>query len=259
MHDSFAQIRTVVAAGVLLVLLAWEIGHPFFEQFGRDRQGWRKRGLHAGFNLGLGLLNALIVSAVFVGAWAAATTWTGAASFGLLNSVNMPSAVRWLAAIILLDAWTYAWHWMNHAVPFFWRFHRLHHSDRAMDVTTATRFHTVEIAASSILRVPVFVILGVRIDELAVYEVLLFACVQFHHANIALPERLDRVLRWVIVTPFMHKVHHSVKMTEANSNYGSLFTWWDRIFRTMRWVRDPRAIVFGVDDTAPGAGPKTRS
>lgn len=99
-----------------------------------------------------------------------------------------------------------------------------------MDVTTGSRFHVVEIALSSLLRVPVLVLLGATIGELAIYEICLFLVVQFHHANIALPDRVDRTLRWFIVTPMMHKVHHSILRTETDSNYGSLFTWWDRWF-----------------------------
>ncbi len=248
MDEILGQIRNLAAVAVLLGLLVWETTQPFFEQFARGRVGWRQRGLHGATNLGLGMLNALVVSVIFVGAWAATTAWTARTGFGLLNFLPLPEIARWLLAIFLLDMWTYFWHWINHAVPLLWRFHRLHHSDRQMDVTTATRFHTIEIAASSIFRLPVLALLGCRIEELAVYEALLFACVQFHHANIALPDRVDRLLQLAIVTPFMHKVHHSVRTSEANSNYGSLFTWWDRIFRTMRRVPDPRAIVFGVEE-----------
>jgi sterol desaturase/sphingolipid hydroxylase (fatty acid hydroxylase superfamily) len=150
--------------------------------------------------------------------------------------------------VFLLDAWTYGWHWLNHRVPFFWRFHRWHHADRAMDVTTASRFHTGEIVLSSVFRVPVLALIGCSLGELALYELLLFAVVQFHHANIALPDRLDRGLRLVIVTPALHKVHHSVVRAESDSNYSSLFSWWDRVFRTLRLVREPRRIVFGVEE-----------
>lgn len=116
-----------------------------------------------------------------------------------------------------------------------------------MDVTTASRFHVIEIIFSSILRVPVLLLIGCGIEQLALYELLLFAVVQFHHANVGLPEPIDRLLRVVIVTPFLHKVHHSVAVTERDSNYSSLFSWWDRLFRTLRRSRDPRKIVFGVD------------
>ena len=117
-----------------------------------------------------------------------------------------------------------------------------------MDVTTASRFHTGEIVLSSVFRVPVLALIGCNLGELALYELLLFAVVQFHHANVALPDRLDRVLRLVIVTPALHKVHHSIVRAESDANYSSLFSWWDRVFRTLRLVREPRKIIFGVQD-----------
>jgi sterol desaturase/sphingolipid hydroxylase (fatty acid hydroxylase superfamily) len=156
-------------------------------------------------------------------------------------------AFRWIVVLFLLDAWTYAWHRLNHTVAFFWRFHRLHHSDCQMDVTKANRFHVGEIALSSLARVPVLALIGCRMDELVLYEVLLFAVVQFHHANIGLPDWLDRALRTVIVTPHLHKVHHSVVIAEQNANVSSLFSWWDRIAQTFRLVPDLSQVVCGVD------------
>ncbi|MDP3073198.1 MAG: sterol desaturase family protein [Opitutaceae bacterium] len=238
--------RPVLAAAVLVALLAWETAQPYFPLFGRTRE----RARHGVLNLALGALNAAVVALVFAGLWLAVTQWAAVHRFGLLNLLASDLApwMRAALAVLLLDAWTYGWHWLNHRVPFFWRFHRWHHADRAMDVTTASRFHTGEIVLSSILRVPVLLLIGCGIGELALYELMLFAVVQFHHANLALPERLDRVLRLVIVTPALHKVHHSIVRAESDSNYSSLFSWWDRVFRTLRLVRDPRRIVFGVEE-----------
>ncbi len=246
--DDIATIRGALAVIVLVALLAWETGQPFFEHFNRGRPGWTRRARHAGLNLALGALNAGLVAFVFVGAWLGVTTWAAQMGWGLLNVVAPPPWLRWLAAIVLLDLWTYTWHWLNHRLPLLWRFHRLHHSDPHMDVTTANRFHLVEVAASGVLRIPILALIGCRMDELALYEILFFACVQFHHANIALPASVDRVVGWFVVTPFVHKVHHSIKAREANSNYGSLLTVWDRLFRTLQLAPDPRAIRFGVDD-----------
>ena len=246
--DDLPRWRAVAALAVLVLLLLWETAHPFFVQFSRDGEGWRRRGAHAARNLALGVANSLVIALLFASAWAATVHWATQHRFGLLQLVEWPGWLRAILAILVLDAWTYAWHRLNHIAPLLWRFHRLHHADRTMDVTTATRFHTVEIVLSSVLRVPVLALIGCSLEALALYEVLMFACVQFHHANIALSGRVDRVLSWFIVTPFVHKVHHSVVMTETNSNYGSLLTIWDRLFRTIRRVRDPQAIVFGVDD-----------
>ncbi|MEO6243905.1 MAG: sterol desaturase family protein [Opitutaceae bacterium] len=236
--------RPAVAAGGLVALLAWETAQPFFALFARS--GERVR--HGALNLALGALNILVVALGFAALWLAVTQWAEARGFGLLPWLGLDPLPRAALAVLLLDAWTYAWHRLNHLVPFLWRFHRLHHTDRAMDATTASRFHTGEIALSSVLRVPVLALIGCRIEELALYEVLLFTVVQFHHANIGLPEWLDRPLRTVMVTPSMHKVHHSIIRAECDSNYSSLFSWWDRIFRTRKTVGDPRKIVFGVDE-----------
>ncbi len=236
--------KQALPIGTLVALLAWETAQPFFPLF--RKTGERLR--HGVLNLGLGALNIAVVSLVFAGLWLAVTEWSAAHRFGLLNAFDFAPWQRAALAVLLLDTWTYAWHRLNHRVPFFWRFHRWHHADRAMDVTTASRFHTGEIVLSSVLRLPVLLVIGCGIGELAVYELLLFAVVQFHHANLALPEPLDRALRLLIVTPSLHKVHHSVVRAECDSNYSSLFSWWDRVFRTFRIVRDPHRIVFGVDE-----------
>ncbi|MBL9190148.1 MAG: sterol desaturase family protein [Opitutaceae bacterium] len=238
--------RAGLALGLLFVLLAWESMRPFFPLFGR--LGERAR--HGVLNLALGTLNAVVVALFFAGLWLAVTEWTAERGLGLLNLLSGDVApwLRVALALLLLDAWTYGWHRLNHRVPFFWRFHRWHHMDRGMDVTTASRFHTGEIVLSSLLRVPVLLLIGCGIGELALYETLLFAVVQFHHANIALPAGLDRALRLIIVTPALHKVHHSVVRAECDSNYASLFSWWDRLFGSLRVVNDPRRIVFGLDE-----------
>ncbi len=236
--------RHALPVGTLVALLAWETAQPFVPRF--RRTGDRAR--HAALNLALGVLNIIVVAVGFAGAWLAVTEWAAAHRFGLLHVLDLAPGLRAALAVLLLDAWTYFWHRLNHRVPFFWRFHRWHHADRAMDVTTASRFHTGEIVLSSILRVPVLLLIGCGIGELALYELMLFAVVQFHHANITLPERLDRVLRLLIVTPAQHKVHHSIVRAECNSNYASLFSWWDWIFGSRRIAADPRRIVFGVDD-----------
>jgi sterol desaturase/sphingolipid hydroxylase (fatty acid hydroxylase superfamily) len=235
--------RAGFAVCLLFTLLAWETAQPFFAHFGRAGE----RARHGALNLALGAVNVALVAFVFTGAWLVVIQWSAANRIGILNWFDLSLWPRAALAVLLLDAWTYFWHWLNHRVLLLWRFHRWHHADRAMDVTTASRFHTGEIALSSIFRLPVLLIIGCRIEELAFYELMLFAVVQFHHANIALPGGLDQLLRLFIVTPSIHKVHHSVVRAECDSNFSSLFSWWDRLFRTQCVVRDPRRIVFGVE------------
>jgi sterol desaturase/sphingolipid hydroxylase (fatty acid hydroxylase superfamily) len=236
-----------LAVAVLVLLFAWETAQPYFALFARGAVGWRQRGRHALINVAIGIVNALLTGVLFAVVWLAAIMWGDQHAVGLLRWLVLPEGLGWVLAVLLLDAWTYSWHRLNHVVPFFWRFHKLHHSDRAMDVTTASRFHFMEILFSSVLRVPVLLLIGCSIEQLALYELLLFAVVQFHHANIGLPPSLDRALRVVIVTPALHKVHHSVVRAECDSNFSSLFSWWDRLFRTLRISRNPKQIRFGVD------------
>ena len=246
--DNLSSLRGLLALAVLATLIGWETVQPFIAQFPRGRSGLRQRGRHAAWNLGLGIFNGVVNATIFTGLWVWVTNWAETGRYGLLPFLTLPPWARLLLALLLLDLWTYSWHRLNHRVPLLWRFHRLHHSDRNMDATTANRFHFVEIMLSSLLRVPLLALLGAHLDELALYETLLFTVVQFHHANIGLPERFDRLLRWVIVTPELHKVHHSVVRAEADSNYSSLFSWWDRLFGTWRLLPAGRVIRFGVED-----------
>jgi sterol desaturase/sphingolipid hydroxylase (fatty acid hydroxylase superfamily) len=246
--DTVNAIRLPAALAVLVLLVLWETIQPCFPLFRREPHAGRDRLWHGVRNVALGLLNGVMVRFGFLGVWIAAMAWSREYRVGLLHWVVLPEWMGWLAAILLLDAWTYAWHRLNHTVPALWRFHRLHHSDRQMDATTASRFHVGEIVLSSIARVPVLVLIGCSVEQLAVYETVMFAVVQFQHANIALPDALDRLLRVVIVTPHLHKVHHSVLVADQQTNFSSLFSWWDRVARTLRLAPDLSAVVFGVDE-----------
>ncbi len=241
--DLLQQTQAGAALAVLALLLVVEGVHPFVEHFA----GGRQRGRHAVRNLMLGGLNAGLVAVLFAGLWVVAAEWARANGFGLLRLVDLPAWAHVVGAVLLLDAWTYAWHRLNHVVPFLWRFHRVHHSDTFMDVTTASRFHTGEIVVSSLLRVGVIVAAGATAWEVVLYETLMFEVVQFHHANVGLPARVEAVLNKVIVTPAIHKVHHSRWQPETDSNYSALFSWWDRLFGSFRW-RDPaEPAAFGLD------------
>jgi|SRR4051812_48715367 sterol desaturase/sphingolipid hydroxylase (fatty acid hydroxylase superfamily) len=237
--------RSISSFTVLALLLAWESLAPYFACFAGAA---RERVLHGLKNVALGLSNALITGAVFAALWWTTAQWTKAHNFGMLHWFPLPIGLRLAVAFLLIDCWMYWWHRFNHRIPFLWRFHRMHHSDPNMDVTTASRFHIGEIALSNALRVPVIVVLGLELPELVIYEAAMFAVVQFHHANVAVPAWLDRALRVVIVTPFLHKVHHSRWRRETDSNYSALFSFWDRVFRTLRLRDDPRTVQFGLQE-----------
>lgn len=244
------QTQIVVAVIGLVVLFIAESLHPFFDFF---QGSFKKRGLHFLANLSLGVLNAALNAVLFVGIWLWVSVWANQNDFGLLNwleNIYAPLAgwPRAVFAVLLFDMWMYAWHRINHEVPFLWKFHRVHHSDPNMDVSTATRFHAGEIFFSSILRIPVILLLGMYLWELLIYEVLVAVVVQFHHANINLPGKLDPILRRIIVTPHMHKVHHSRWQPETDSNYSTIFSFWDRLWKTFR-LHDPlKEIRMGLDD-----------
>lgn len=235
MINLMEQAQVLAAAIGLVVLLIVEHAHPFFDFF---KGSIKEKGKHLMGNMALGLTNAILISVLFVGAWLWASNWAYEHQLGLLNWLELPAWVHALGAVLLFDLWMYLWHLINHKVPLLWRFHRVHHADPNMDVTTASRFHIGEIVFSSLLRVGVILITGIYLWELLLYETLMFAVVQFHHADIVLPGKLDQRLRWLIVTPGMHKVHHSRWQPETDSNYSSLFSFWDRLGRTFR-THDP--------------------
>jgi len=231
--------------GLLLCLLTWESFVPFFSFF---RRLGGSRAKHAINNLLLGAANALMVAHLFVSTWLWAADWADANRFGILEWVKLPTWAEAAVAVLLFDLWAYCWHRMNHRIPFLWRFHRLHHSDPNMDVTTAGRFHLGEIFMSSVLRIPLIILLGADLRHLALYETISFSVVQLHHANIGLPPGLDRFLRGFIVTPAMHKVHHSRVQPETDSNYTSLLSVWDRLFRSFRLRDELHEIRFGLEN-----------
>jgi sterol desaturase/sphingolipid hydroxylase (fatty acid hydroxylase superfamily) len=237
-------LKTTSSLCVLIVLLLWETAAPFLPLF--DKQ-LRERTRHAACNFLLGLINAVLGALAVTLLWVLAMDWAETHQFGLLNWLLPTSRTRLILAVVLFDAWMYWWHRMNHRLLFFWRFHRTHHSDPKMDVTTAHRFHFGEIIFSSLFRVPIILLLGMRLEELVIYETVTFVIVQLHHANVGLPDQLDRLLRLLIVTPAIHKVHHSRMQLETDSNYSSLFSIWDRLFRTLRLRADPRTIRFGLN------------
>jgi len=227
----------------LLLLLIWEGYAPFFSFF---RQRMKQRAHHALRNFLLTIMNVIMLSLLFIGLWGMAADYAADHNLGLLHQLSLPLWGKALIAVLLFDFWTYWWHRFNHVIPFLWRFHRVHHSDPKMDVTTSNRFHIGEIFMSSVLRIPLIILFGAELWHIALYEALMFPVVQFHHANISLPPQLDRLLRIFIVTPDMHKVHHSRYHKETDTNYTSMLSIWDRVFGSFRLSKDPSTIQLGL-------------
>jgi len=185
-------------------------------------------------NLSLAGLNSLLLQLLF-GAGAVGTAYAaGEHRWGLLNNLALPQPVIVAASVILLDLTVYLQHVSFHAVPALWRFHMVHHADIDFDLTTGIRFHPVEMILSLLLKITVVAALGPPAGAVLMFEVLLNATSMFNHGNLQLPRALDQVFRWVVVTPDMHRVHHSVDLAEANSNFGFNLPWWDRLFGTYR-------------------------
>lgn len=230
--------KHLVAAIVLVCLWTGEALIPL--HLGRTR-----RLSHGGANLGLALINAVI----FQGAGSAliwATQWGQRHQIGLLSIVLMPPWASWFVAILLIDGWQYLWHQINHRLPFLWRFHAVHHADAEMDATSAIRFHTGEIGLSFLARLVVLPLLGVSVPQLLLYEAISLPVILFHHSNIRLTDRQDRWIRWLLVTPWMHQVHHSDWQPETDSNYSSFLSFWDRLFGSFRLNPDPTKIRLGL-------------
>jgi sterol desaturase/sphingolipid hydroxylase (fatty acid hydroxylase superfamily) len=218
-----AATTGVIAGSGLLLWLA-EGGIPFF----RERIS---RSSHAAANLGLGALNLIVL--LPSGIATAAILGSSGAYFKGVASFVTGTIPRSLFILLMLDLWMYLWHRLNHEFPLLWRLHSVHHSDWQLDVTSSWRFHPGEILLSELFRLPFLVLLGVGVQDLILYNLLMTPVIQLHHSNIRLPEPLDRLLRIIIPTPLLHRIHHSPSRTEHNANYGAMLSLWDRLSGTL--------------------------
>ena len=221
-------LRLGVFVGLLVLFAALEAVAP-------RRARAVPRGRRWMTHLGLTVLNTLALRSVSIGVpflAVGAALDAGQHHWGLFNHLQWPLIVEALVSLLVLDLAIWAQHLITHKVPLFWRFHRVHHADRDFDVTTAVRFHPVEIVASMGVKIGLIYLLGPQAVVVLLFEVLLNGTALFNHANLRLPLALDRVLRLVLVTPDMHRVHHSVIRAEHDSNFGFALSVWDRIFGT---------------------------
>lgn len=236
--------KQLIALGVLSALLVLETALPFYSHNAASRSRLR----HDALNFAWGIVNALLGAAFVATLLASVDTYAAARNIGLLRAIPLPPIIEWGLALLLFDLWMYVWHRLNHQLPFLWRFHRMHHSDRAMDASTGVRFHTGEILLSGLARLLVLPLLGMSIAQLIVYESILLPVIFFHHSNVRLPRWLDFGLAYLVVSPAVHRVHHSRIREETNSNYGSVLPWWDWLFGSLCIRRDTEAIELGLDE-----------
>lgn len=221
------EIRLAAFAGVLAIMAAWEVAAP------RRRQALARKARWPG-NIGVVVLDTLIVRLLFPAGAVGLAVLAEAHGWGLLNEVELPSWLEVLFSLILLDLVLYLQHRLFHAVAPLWRLHRMHHADLEFDVTTGVRFHPAEILLSMLIKLAVIAALGAPAVAVLAFEVLLNASSMFSHGNVRIPSSLDRILRLFVVTPDMHRVHHSIVVRETNSNFGFNLSLWDRLFGTYR-------------------------
>ena len=187
-----------------------------------------------GNNLALVFINSLVLRLIFPAAAVSIAAFSQQNGWGLLNHYQVPYPLAVIIAVVAMDFVIYLQHVMVHAVPALWRLHRVHHADPDYDVTTGARFHTLEIILSMLIKFSTIIVLGPPVLAVFIFEVMLNGTAMFNHGNLKLPSGMDRVLRWFLVTPDMHRVHHSVEDDEANSNFGFSLPWWDRLLGTYR-------------------------
>tara|TARA_R110002073_G_scaffold22414_2_gene77380 strand:- start:3438 stop:4229 length:792 start_codon:yes stop_codon:yes gene_type:complete len=231
-------VRLLVFLGVLAGMAAWEFAAP-------HRRSEIPRLIRWTNNLALIAVDTLALRLVFPMLATGAALLAQNQGWGLFPALGLPAAATVIAAILVLDFVIWGQHVVFHKVPALWRLHRMHHSDPAMDVTTALRFHPLEIVVSMALKIGVVMALGAPPLAVLVFEVLLNATALFTHSNVALPARLEPVLRRVIVTPEMHRIHHSERRAETDSNYGFALSIWDHLFRT-HTAQAKGPIRFGI-------------
>ena len=221
-------IRLSIFFGLFVLFAAIEAWIPRRKRVQTRAKRWTTNWAISILNTGTIYLMALLMPLLAVGAAYDA----GVNGWGLFNALNWPGWLEVLLAVLILDFVIWFQHLISHKINFLWRFHRVHHSDRDLDVTSAFRFHPVEIAFSMLLKIGLVYLLGPAALAVVLFEIILNGTAMFNHANMKLPKKLDALIRLVLVTPDMHRIHHSDKRAEHDSNYGFAMSVWDRIFRT---------------------------
>lgn len=241
--SSFGALRLSIFLGLLILLIFAETLLPRKARALPRLRRW-------GTNLAFVIVDSLVVRLMGPLIAVSAAIYAQTQGWGLLNAVLLPSWFELILAVCVLDLAIYAQHAAFHHVPLFWRFHKVHHTDRDIDVTTALRFHPVEIAVSMLYKSLIILCLGPTVIAVLIFEIVLNGMAMFNHANLRLPLWLDKFLRVLIVTPDMHRVHHSVEQGETNSNFGFNLSLWDRVFRTYKAQPDPGhdRVVIGLPE-----------
>jgi sterol desaturase/sphingolipid hydroxylase (fatty acid hydroxylase superfamily) len=217
--------RLVFFVGIFALIAIWERMSPRRSMTTSKKVRWIS-------NLGITFLNPLVVQLLFPILAADMALKAQEGGWGFLNNVDLPFWLKLVIGIVVLDLVIYLQHVIFHAIPILWRLHMMHHADLDYDLTTGLRFHPIEIILSMGIKLTVVAALGPPALAVLIFEILLTGMAMFNHGNILLPSKIDEILRYFVVTPDMHRVHHSVIIRESNSNYGFNLSWWDRLFGT---------------------------
>ncbi len=236
-------VRLGAFGGVFAVMAIWELVGPRRQQVIGRAMRWPS-------NLGVVAVDTLLVRLVFPITAVGLALVAEAHGSGLFNAITLPVWIAVVASVVLLDLAIYFQHVLFHAVPALWRLHRMHHADLEFDVTTGLRFHPIEILLSMVIKLAMVAALGAPAVAVLIFEVLLNATSLFNHSNVRIRVGFDRALRWFVVTPDMHRVHHSILSRETNSNFGFNLPWWDRLFGTYRAqpAAGHDAMTIGIDE-----------
>ena len=235
-------IRITAFIGIFAVMAFWEVMAP--------RRQWQTAKIKRWvINLALVGVNTLFARALLASGAFGAAVLAGRGEIGLFHQLYWPVWAEVIIAVILLDMVVYFQHVVMHAVPILWRLHMVHHSDVDFDVTTGVRFHPLEIILSMFIKIGAVILIGASPVSVLIFEVLLNATSMFNHSNVHIPVHVDRILRWIVVTPDMHRIHHSVIPRETNRNFGFNLPWWDRVLGT--YLNEPskghEQMVIGLE------------
>jgi sterol desaturase/sphingolipid hydroxylase (fatty acid hydroxylase superfamily) len=233
-------LRVTSYVGVLTAMLFCEWRSPFVSS--EQRKPFRVT-----FHLGLSVGNSMILYLIMAGPTYAAVLYTQKHGIGIAHLLGLSGAVEIIAAVIALDFWDYWMHLINHKIKFLWRFHKAHHSDMEVDVTTASRFHIGELLISGSVKCLMIFVWGPSLWGLIVFEALLTGFSQFHHSNVNIPLSIQDNIEKIIVTPRMHRCHHALHENCFNTNFATIFSFWDRLFKSYHWAKEkPELQPIGV-------------
>lgn len=222
-YESYIRLGSFL--GIFALLTIWEISSPKRELLQLRRFRWFS-------NIGLIVLSSVLIRFILPTAAVGVALHVEQEQLGFLNLYELPFIVQFIFAFILLDLAIYFQHVMFHALPLFWRFHRVHHSDLDCDITTGLRFHPFEMIISIVFKFLIIASIGAPVLAVVLFEIILNAASMFTHSNIKIPSTIERMVRWFIVTPDMHRIHHSIEENETNSNFGFFISAWDRLLGT---------------------------